>query len=285
MSWHPNDLVSDYDLVDYESRILTHFGATSWQARRTKALEHWLFPILKGQGFDPYALRTRHAPAKAWQYTASSYTDRTAVVASEATDDLSLAAVFATPASDALYVGSTAPFRGVFLRLLDAVSATAGVMSAAYWSGTWEGLTIQDKTAQTAGTTLSGGGSVTWTLPADWATRAVNTAGPYYWVRLTVSAVPSGAMLSQVGCIRTSALCAPATLRTLSLIMREAPTSSEGPWAAKAEYYEKEADAALQRALPLIGGEFDTSGDDVIDTTEAAQTSAAVGGGWRLERG
>jgi hypothetical protein len=70
------------------------------------------------------------------------------------------------------------------------------------------------------------------------------------------------------------------------MIFREAPAAQEGPWREKAEYYESEADAALQRALRIVGGEFDTvTDDDVIDAEEQAQTLEAAGGGWRLERG
>ena len=77
------------------------------------------------------------------------------------------------------------------------------------------------------------------------------------------------------------------TFRTLELIMREAPTSGSGPWAEKAEYYKGEADLALQRALQIIGGEFETDDPptDVISAEEAAQTTEQVGaGGWKMER-
>ena len=284
MAWHPNDLVGDQDLADYEPEVLTRFGQQSWQPRRTKALEDWLFPILKGQQFDPFQLRTRYVPEHVWGYTASAYTDRTAVASDDTVDDLNLATLFATVGTDALYVGSDRPFRGLFFRLLDSVSAVASVMTVAYWDGHWQTMPIQDGTAQTTGKTFSGGGSVTWTLPTDWAVRKVSTAGPHYWVKVTVSATPTSATCSQMSCIRVSALRAPATLRTLALIFREAPTGADGPWLAKAEYYEKEADAALQRALAIVGGEFDTDADDVVSATEAEQTSAEAGGGWRLER-
>lgn len=284
MSWHPNDLVSDRDLQDYESAILTTFGQTNWQARRTKALEDWLFPILKTQGFDPYALRTRYEPELVYGYTGGTYSDATAAAKDTTEDDLNLATIFATPGSDALYVGSKAPFRGVFFRFLDSVGSASSVLTAKYWNGNWAALGIADGTIHSVGKTFSGGGTVSWMLPTDWARRAVNSSAALYWVKLTVSSVPTGAKTTQIGCVRVSALRAPAALRTLMLIMREAPTSGEGPWAAKADYYEKEADAALQRALLIVSGEFDTDNTDVISDTEAQQTTAEVSGGWRLER-
>jgi hypothetical protein len=103
-------------------------------------------------------------------------------------------------------------------------------------------------------------------------------------VKVTISAVPTGATASQIGVIRRSALCAPATLRTLTLIMHEAPSGGPGPWADKAAWYETEADAALQRALPLLGGEFDTDASDQVSATEAAQTAAEVATQFRWER-
>ena len=140
-------------------------------------------------------------------------------------------------------------------------------------------------TIQTAGRTLSAGGSVSWLLPYDWSARSVNGSDRLYWARITVSATPTGAQAGQIGVIRSSALRAPATFRTLELIFREAPAGEDGPWTAKATYYAEQADVALQRALSIIGGEFDTDNSDQISETEAAQTPEEVGGGpWVLER-
>ena len=285
MSWHANDLVADADLRDYESAILSGFGASSWMARRTKALEDWLFPILKSRGFNPYRLRTRAEPSKAWGYTGSAYTDVTAACSSLTDDDVNLATVFATPGTDALYLGSVRPFRGLVVRMADTVSSASSVLSVAYWNGNWEGVLVDDKTSQVSGKTFSAGGTITWLLPSDWETRKVNGSDALYWARVTVSSVPTGALAGQVGVIWGSALRAPATFRTLELIFREAPASQEGPWADKAAFYHDEADLALQRALLIVGGEFDTDENELINTTEAAQTPAEAGGGpWRLER-
>jgi hypothetical protein len=285
-SWHPVDLVSDRDLLDYERNLHAVFGdTTDWASQRTKALEDWLFPTLKGQGLEPQRLRTRFVPSEVYSYTASAFIDRTTAASNLAATDLDLAAIFATAANDRLYVGSTEPFRGLFVRIHDNASSVAGTLTAKYWNGQWKALSIADGTA-VSGKTLGAGGSVTWTLPVDWATRPVNGSGLRYWAQLAVSATPTGAQAAQIATIRRSALCAPATLRTLALIYREAPVSQEGPWREKAEYYESEADAALQRALTIVGGEFDTvTDDDLIDAEEAAQTLEAAGGGWRLERG
>src|SRR4029077_3962402 len=286
MSWAPNDLVSDVDLRDYEASVLTGFGQSTWQARRAKALEDWLFPILKTRGFNPFRLRTRYDPTTAYGFTASSYTDITGASQSATDDDINLATIFATPASDAIYVGSEEMFRGLFIRQLDTVSSAASVLSVAYFNGTWKNLTISDGTTQVAGKSLSGSGSVTWTLPVDWITRKVSTSAPLYWAKVTVSATPTSAKASQIGTIRSSSLRAPLVFRTLQLIFQEAPTGADGPWRDKAAFYKDEADEALSRALAICGGEFDSDSSDLVSSTESEQTADSVSGGaWALERG
>lgn len=292
MSWAPNDLLSDSDLADYEARVMSDFGQTTWAAKRTKVFEDWLWPILRANGLNPDRFRTRFAPQKVWGFTGSAYTDYTTAAGDTSEDDLNLGTVFATVGTDALYLGSIRPFRGLHLRILESVSAVTSLMTVAYWADQWTALTIADGTAKTAGKTCSGGGSVTWGLPSDWVVRKINASDPLYWVKVTVSATPTSAKASQIGVIHRSALCAPAALRTLMWIFREAPTSQDGPWKDKAAYYEQEADFALQRALPVIGGEFDTTDPanptDVVDPTAATQTTAeasGVGSAFVWERG
>jgi hypothetical protein len=286
MSWAPTDLVSDADLTAYESKILTSFNVSDWAEKRRRALEDWLAPILRGRGYDLARLRTRFEPEAVLGFTGAAYTDKTAAATDATTDDVDLAAVFATVGTDALYIGSAQPFKGLSLRLLESVSAVASVLSVKYWADGWTAVTVTDGTVKTTGKTFSGGGAVTWATPSDWIPRAINDVGPYYWVKVTVSATPTGAKAAQIGVIRRSVLSAPATFRTLLLIMREAPTGGPGPWADKAEWYETEADAALERAMPLLGSEFDTDVSDQVSADEAAQTDAEVARApFRLERG
>jgi hypothetical protein len=283
MSFNVNDLLTDEDLISYERNILTQFGATDWQARRTKTIEDWLFPILRGQGHDPNRLRTRYECDQVYGYTGATYVDHTGASKDTTVEDINLATVFATAGSDALYIGSKVKFRGIFLRLLDSVSAVASVMTVQYWSGGWEAVAVLDRTSIN-GKTLASGGAVTWTLPVDWAVRNISTTNGLYWVKVTVSATPTGAVASQIGTIRSSALRAPTTFRTLQLIFQEAPTGGDGPWADKAAFYRTEADAALQRAMPILGGEFDTDESDLIGEDEAAETTASSSEGFLWER-
>lgn len=290
MSWHPNDLVSDADLLAYESTILQQFAATTWETKRHKVIEDWLWPALRGIGLDPDRLRTRQVPAAVTSYTGSTYADLTSAATSTTADDLALGSLW-TSATPVLYVGSTRPFRGVSLRLLDTVNSAAAASSVALWQDAWVGVSLRDGTATTSGRTLSGGGALTWPVPATWVTRPINGSASLYWARWSVSAALSvGTVAGQLSVIRRSVLCAPATYKTLAWIFREAPTAQDGPWTSKADYYEVLADAALQRALNLVGAEFDTDTvDDVIDATEATQTTAEAAtlgpGTWSLERG
>ena len=289
MSWHPNDLVSDVDLQAYERTVLSQFGATEWQAKRQKALEDWVFPLLASSGLDPYRLRTRFQPDQVWGFTSSVYTDYTSAAKNQTADDIPLATGLAS-ASDALVIGSPWQFRGVSIRMLDAVSSAASTLTVECWRDTWKAFPaagVSDVTVQTNGKPFSKGGAIQWTVPEDWVVRPVNNSASLYYVRLKLSAVPTSAAIGQVSVIRRSCLCAAATLRTLAYIFHEAPSQQDGPWTAKAEWYEREAEHAWQRVQPLLGREFDTDTvDDVIDKTEATQTTeeATHGGGWALER-
>lgn len=289
MSWHPNDLLTDDDLLAYEATILTQFGRVDWQDRRQKALEDWLWPILRVRGLDPQRFRTRFAPQAVYGYTSSAYTDVTSYATSTATDDINLATTLAA-STDYLYVGAVSPFRGLSVRMLDAVSSVSATATVQVWTDTWQTVPLDaDSTQTVSGKPFSGGGALTWTLPSGLVTRSVNSSSAYYWARLSLSAAPTGAKLTQVGCIRRSVLCGPVAMRTLGLIFQEAPTRTDGPWGLKAEWYLSEADRMLERAWSLLGGEFDTvTEDDQVDATEAAQTTAeameGTEGGWTFER-
>jgi hypothetical protein len=287
MSWSPNDLVTDLDLEAYESTLRRDFGQVSFTEKRQAALEHWLWPRLAQAKFPAERFRTRYQPDAVYPYISGTFSDETADAKSQTVDDLNLAAIFATVGTDALYIGSTRPFRGLSVRLSDAVSAVTSTLTVSLWTDSWETVGVTDGTAKVAGKTFSGGGAVTWRVPDGWVVRSVNNSVPLYWAKLTVSATPTAATAGQIGVIRRSLLAGPATYRTLCLIMREAPTQQDGPWMPKAEWYEAQADRTLDLVIPSLGGEFDTLiEDDVISESETAQTTAEVTqGGWSLERG
>lgn len=285
MSWQPNDLVSDADLLAYEQTILTQFGKDEWQAKRTKALEDWLFPSLAIAGFDPYRLRTRYQPALVYGSTSSVFTDYTTASRTVGEANIPLATVLAA-SSDALYIGAPWQFRGVSVRMFDSVSSAAATLTVEAWCDAWQALYATNDTSGTPGKPFSRGGAITWTVPENWVVRPVNSSDPFYWVRLRLSAAPTSAAIGQVGVIRRSVVCGPAALRTLYYIFREARTVQDGPWEAKAEQYLLESEQAWQRIQPLLGREFDVDPvDDQVSASEAVQTSAEVtGGGWMWDR-
>lgn len=286
MSWHPADLLTDADLRAYERDILTRFNVTDWAERREKVLEDWLWPQLRSHGFAPERFRTRYTPHVAFGYTSSAYTDILDAVTNTTADDLNLATTLAA-SSDALVIGSAQQFRGLSIRMLDAVSAVSATMTVELWQDAWRAVAVTDGTQATNGVPFSRGGPVTWRVPADWAVRTLSTnTTPYYYARLRLSAAPTSAKCGQVSVIRRSVLCGPVAYRTLATIFREAPMQQDGPWADKASFYETEAALAFQRALTLVGGEFDATDptDDVLDRDDEAQTAEAAGGGFRWER-
>lgn len=283
MSWHPNDLVTDADLVAYERQILTQFDVTDWQDRRQKAIEDWLFPLLEGRGFVPERFRTRHIPVSALGYTSSVFTDKTT---SAATDDGLVLSTILASASDALYLGFASPFRGISCRMTSTVNAVSSLLTVQQWADTWESVGDLDNGTQLNSAPFAKGGAITFRPPDGAVMRTLNSTGPYYWLKLALATAPtSGTAIGPVAVIRRSRLCAPVTLRTLALIFREAPTSLDGPWEEKAKWYEAQAEAAWLRVVEQIGPEFDTDGDDAIGAAEREQTADDVtGGGWRLER-
>lgn len=279
MSWYPNDLLSDDDLLAYEPTILSQFGQIRWEDKRQKALEDWLFPALVAQGYDPDRLRTRHAPVGVVGETSSAQTARDA-------SDVPVGAILAA-STDALYLGHPRQFRGVSVRVEEAPSTADAGLAVTLWRDAWRApLTgLNQPWGPTAA--FSRGGAITWAVPGDWVPRTLAGSAPLYWVRLKVSAaLTPAAVATQLAVIRRSLFSGPVTYQTLAFIFRAAPTFADGPWGDKAAYYEGQAELALQRALAHAGGEFDLDPeDDVLDTTEATQTAEQAGGGaWVWER-
>lgn len=285
MSWRPNDLVTDADLAAYESGVLTRFNVADWAGKRAKALDDWLWPQLRAAGFPPERFRTRYAPDAAWSFISGTHASVLSAATSTTADDLNLATILAS-SSDALVIGSDSPFKGLSIRMLSGVSAVAATLTVEVWCDTWKAIPVTDGTAATSGTPFGRGGAITWRIPEDWVLRPLSDTSLRYYARLRTSAVPTGAMAGQVSVIRTSVLAYPVICRTLAMIFREAPMTQDGPWAEKAAYYEAEAALGLQRALPLVGGEFDADvpTDDTLDTDDTAQTRETAGSGRRWER-
>lgn len=115
-----------------------------------------------------------------------------------AATDVDLSSLDTLANENAVYIGSHVPFSGLDVDV-DAANANASVLSVDYWDGSaWSDISPTDGTIST-GATFGQDGTITWTVPTDWAAAKlkdiVSTAktglgagGPLFWVRLTVSA-------------------------------------------------------------------------------------------------
>lgn len=285
----PGDLLTEADLRALDAGINTAFGDSLGLRlidKRRIAVTDWLMPRLEAAGYRADRLRTRHQPDAAFGFTGGVYTDLAAACGSATADDVALASLWATPASDALFLGHGRPFLGLFLGLTGTLNANASVLSVAAWNGqAWTSVAgLADGTVAAAGKTLSGGGRVTWRLPDDWVERAINGARAY-WVRLQVSAaLTAGTTANQALPILRSRLTHPTALHALSLIYREGASSRRGAWLEQADSYAEQAQAALDAVLPLVVDEFDADADDAVGPTEA-DAARPADARWSLERG
>lgn len=112
--------------------------------------------------------------------------------------DITLSSLDTLANGDAVFVGAFVPFGGLVVDV-DSTNSTASVLTAEYWNGSaWTDISASDGTAS-GGATFAQDGSITWTVPASWASvalkDAVSTAKPnvgmytepQYWLRLSVS--------------------------------------------------------------------------------------------------
>jgi hypothetical protein len=287
----PGDLLTDTDLLALDPTLEDLFGTTGLEARlaekRRIAVLDWLGPQLEAAQFLPEQHRVRHAASKVFGFTAAAYTDETTACADDTEDDVDLSAVWATPASDALYVGYTRPYAGLFVGLTGtSVNANTATAAVSVWDGTqWAAVSsLTDTTHKTTGVSLSGGGRLTWTPPDDWVPRSLNDSTLLFWTRLMVNtAVTAGTSVNQVLPIVRSRLTYPVALYALSLLYRDAAKGRQGRWMEEAEAAQKQAEAQLGAVLPLITDEFDLDASGAVTTSEDAPGSG--GTAWVMRRG
>lgn len=125
-----------------------------------------------------------------------------------ASTSVDLSALDTLANGDALYVGSWLPFRGVNITV-DGTNTNASTLTVKYWKSdsTWADSSDTDATQAPAGDTLGQSGTVTWSIPSDWATTDLVTStdmasahSPHvatpdmYWTRWEVSAALDAAV-------------------------------------------------------------------------------------------
>jgi hypothetical protein len=110
-------------------------------------------------------------------YDGSDFTD----VSTEAASRYGAAFDMLTSTSDYVYIGDATTFGAVTFYMRQFGIGLS--IAAEYWNGAWTSLTLTDDTRN-----LAGDGKVSWDVPSDWATTAVNGTTKY-WVRFSTSAV------------------------------------------------------------------------------------------------
>lgn len=117
----------------------------------------------------------------------TAFVDETADANSAADNDWQL---FPTSeaAGDYAAFGFTAAFEQIRFDYANGVAGVGGVVAWEYWNGAaWTALA--DVTDETAGFTAAAADNLTvsWTVPVDWAARAISTSASLFWVRARVT--------------------------------------------------------------------------------------------------
>jgi hypothetical protein len=289
-----SDIVTDLDLLGLEERLDDDFGA-GWAeqvAEKRKTAVDWIERRLRAEKYNTDKHLIRFRAAAIYSVTGGTYTDRTEALGDHTPDDVDLNDIYVDPSADAVFVGLAAPFRGLYVTMLDAVNAnTLTASSLTYWNGgKWMGLSsLVDGTTIATSIALSGGGRFGYKLPEDWMPRQLhathaNTA--LYWLRLMVNRRPSdGTSVGQMAAIRRSVLTTPAAFYALGLLYRESAMATQGGWLEKSEKLFEDAKAELTVSLALVDREFDIDASQVVEPVEINSVRAEMQNVWTLERG
>lgn len=293
MSWTHLTLVTDADLGQLEPEAVASdlpWGRQTWSEARAEAkrdLQIWLESDYPDIVSVTDKIRDRWAPDYVWGYTGAAFTDYTTAANDTNEEDITLATVFGTPASDVLYVGADYEFSGLFLSLLDSLNAQTATLTIKYWDGgAWTSASATDGTSA-SGKTLAKSGRVTWTLPSNWERRDVNDTGAlWFWVQVIVSAtLTAGTAANQVLTIRPpNGLKRVAAYLALARVLKGlAPQAANASyWDDRAQYYWNQAEHLYARMREKGGIPIDLDASQSVEpgTAETRAISAV-----RLYRG
>jgi len=287
MSWSGLTLCTDADLGALEPEAISGaWKAVTWANQRAEAkrdLKIWLetdYPLVPGVADR---IRDTYAPDVVLAYTAGLYTDVTDVAGDLEEEDLTLSGVFATAATDKLYLGFPGEADGLAVKMLDSFNAVASVLTVKYSGAAgWTTLTATNGTIATAGKTFSGSGRITWTVPTDWQRRTLHDDSAYFWIELTVSvALTAGTAITSILQIKPpDGLKRIVAYRALGYIYKNlaAQAPSVDYWGGRAQNQFKTgywdlADALYATMRDKGGIPIDLDQDDVIDPGESNITS------------
>lgn len=285
MGWSGLTLCTDSDLGSLEPESTSGaFGAVTWPSQRAEAkkdLKIWLERDYRrradGTVLDDIADRIKdtYAPDAVFGYTAGIYSDKTDAAADDSLDDVALATVFTTAATDRLYVGFDGEGDALQVFMQDALNIVASVLTVKFSGPSgWTALTVTDGTS-VSGATFGKSGRITWTIPPTWQRRNVNGEDTLFWLELSVSvALTAGTKAGQILKVQApDGLKRVVALQTLGYIAmtRAANAPSTDYWIYKARNQFKtgymDLAEALYASLRDKGGiPIDLDDDDVIDT-------------------
>lgn len=286
MGWSALTLVTDAELGSLEPECTNgHWKTTTWPNQRAEAkrdLKIWLTNDFSGISNVVDKVRDTFAGDKVWSYTASAFTDKSDEAASSDENDVAVATIFTTAATDRLYIGHLGSFDGIDVRMLASLNAIASVMTVKYAGPAgWTALTATDGTAA-GGKTFAQSGRITWTQPSDWQRRTLdNSADAYYWIELSVSvALTSGTKAGQILVIQApdglKRVCALQTLGYIVMnLAAQAPSTDYWMYKARNQFKTGFMDqaAALYAEMRDKGGiPIDLNDDGVITPEEASVT-------------
>ncbi len=290
MSWDSMVIVTDTDLGRFEPEAVhpdQPWGAASWpseieQAKRT--LRTWVDADNGDIVGASDRLRDRYAMSEAKASTGGSFTDIVTEAADDTEEDIDLAGIYATPASDYIYLGSPFTFTGLFVHLLDSVNGNASTLTVAYWADNqWQSVPSQSDGTAVSGATFGQSGTVSWARITDWERRSLDGSDEgVYWVRLAVSAgLTAGTAASHLLAKRTpEGLRHVAAFITLSYIMRGFAAQSPEPeeWRTRADDYMNDAQGLYERLRATGGIPLDVNLSGAIEPSEMGTTAASAPG-------
>ena len=276
-----DDLVTVLDVLAVDTAAATDFGGQqNLDDKRRVAVQDWLCPLLEQAGYPVRKHKTRRAPDGAFAYVGGAFADKKAALV----DGHALNSLIVNATTDAIYVGLTAPYKGLLADMTDSVNGAAAGCSITYWNGQWSAFSSLSNQTVVAGVPFARAGRITWPEPSDWLVREVEDVLAY-WVRIQLSAAPTSGTLNQLLPIARSRLTYPTALRVCAQLYAEGAGASRGDWKEKALDTMQQASAALQLVIGRLADEFDVDNDGTTANSTEINSVALTAAPFVWERG